>query len=419
MLLDRLPLERPHPYFAFGARARLARAHWAVAAKSPDAERETGAALHLAALQGARLYLAPARILRGVLEDERGFAAALGVSYRENPASLSMVAECVVANLGRLDRASQELVQDEAERRPVRWQEPLRLQLRDGDNDTRFAAAVILDKVGAVEDIPTLRLTSRNLRGISGAAALGRGLARRLAPLVFVEDQGRVQVHIGSELIHGSDIRRKVLALLCFLLSRPNSSATRDQVLDALWPDLGPEVAVNSLNQTIYFLRRVFEPAFSEDVTPGYVHHDSDVVWLDPELVTSRSMATRKSIRTAEHDPSPDNVQDLSATYRGRFALDFAYEDWAVAYRDSMHAAYLEIIERAVIADTATGAFDRAIGLARRAIEVDPEAEEIELSLLRLYRRTGAHAAAAEQYAHYAAVMRNDLGIEPPPLESL
>ncbi len=84
-----------------------------------------------------------------------------------------------------------------------------------------------------------------------------------------------------------------------------------------------------------------------------------------------------------------------------------------------MHAAYLEIIEKAVGSDTSSGAFDRAIRLARRAMEIDPEAEEIELSLLRLYRRTGAHAAAAEQYLHYASVLRNDLGIEPPPLESL
>ena len=84
-----------------------------------------------------------------------------------------------------------------------------------------------------------------------------------------------------------------------------------------------------------------------------------------------------------------------------------------------MHAAYLEIVEKAVIADTDSGSFDRAISLARRAIDLDPEAEEIELSLLKLYRRTGAHAAAAEQYAHYAAMLRNDLGIEPPPLEAL
>ena len=36
-----------------------------------------------------------------------------------------------------------------------------------------------------------------------------------------------------------------------------------------------------------------------------------------------------------------------------------------------------------------------------------------------LYKAAGAHAAAAEQYAHYAAVMRAELGVEPPPLESL
>ena len=33
-------------------------------------------------------------------------------------------------------------------------------------------------------------------------------------------------------------MRRKVLALLCFLLTKPAMSSTRDQVLDALWPDL-------------------------------------------------------------------------------------------------------------------------------------------------------------------------------------
>jgi DNA-binding SARP family transcriptional activator len=295
----------------------------------------------------------------------------------------------------------------------------LRFAVGHDDQKTRYAAAVILDLVGESEDITTLRRTARSLKSIPGAAHLGRGLARRLAPLVRVDDQGRVQIRIGSRVIRGSDVRRKVLALLCFLLSRQNASATGDQVLDALWPNVEPDVAVNSLNQTTYFLRRVFEPTFNEDVTPGYVHYASDLVWLDPELVTSSSLETRLAIRAAEVDPSPQNVARLSESYAGRFALDFAYEEWAVGYRDSMHAAYLEIIERAVIADTNTGAFDRAIGLARRAIEIDPEAEQIELALLKLYRRTGAHAAAAEQYEHYSAVLRNDLGIEPPPLESL
>ena len=41
------------------------------------------------------------------------------------------------------------------------------------------------------------------------------------------------------------------------------------------------------------------------------------------------------------------------------------------------------------------------------------------LPLLRLYRVSGAHSAAAEQYAHYATYMREELGVEPLALDAL
>ena len=66
-----------------------------------------------------------------------------------------------------------------------------------------------------------------------------------------------------------------------------------------------------------------------------------------------------------------------------------------------------------------TGHFDRGIRVARHVLDVDPTAENVELSLLRLYRASGAHNAAAEQYAHYATTLREQVGIEPPPLDSL
>ena len=71
-----------------------------------------------------------------------------------------------------------------------------------------------------------------------------------------------------------------------------------------------------------------------------------------------------------------------------------------------MHASYLEVIERAVIADTEAAPTIGRLASLDGPLETDPEAEQIELSLLRLYRRTGAHAAAAEQYAHYAPSLR-------------
>jgi two-component SAPR family response regulator len=124
-------------------------------------------------------------------------------------------------------------------------------------------------------------------------------------------------------------------------------------------------------------------------------------------------------IKRLPADPEPAEVEALVETYRGRFALDFEYEEWATPYRDWLHASFLEIVERAVSNDLESGHFDRGIRLAQRVLDVDSAAEHVEVSLLRLYRASGAHAAAAEQYGHYATVMRDQLGIEPPPLESL
>ena len=89
-----------------------------------------------------------------------------------------------------------------------------------------------------------------------------------------------------------------------------------------------------------------------------------------------------------------------------------------MGYRDTLHASFLEVVERAVWDDFSVGHHDRAIRTARHALEIEPSAENVEASLLKLYRVTGAHAAAAEQYAHYAGMLR-ELGVEPPPLESL
>jgi two-component SAPR family response regulator len=115
---------------------------------------------------------------------------------------------------------------------------------------------------------------------------------------------------------------------------------------------------------------------------------------------------------------SPDDVIELARQYVGRFALDFAYEEWSADYRDGLHAAYLRVMENAIQSDVAGGHVTRGLFLAQRAAEVDPDSEEIQAALVRLYRMTGAHAAAAEQYARYSDVMR-DLGLDVPPLDSV
>ena len=131
-------------------------------------------------------------------------------------------------------------------------------------------------------------------------------------------------------------------------------SAARDQVVDALWPDQDPGRGVELLNQTVYFLRRVFEPEYVEDLSPGYVRHEADLLWLDSELVQPESRPADTQSKTPVGRQAGTSIELVSRRYRGQFALDFEYEEWASGYRDNLHASYLEVIERAV-GDDRTG----------------------------------------------------------------
>jgi ATP/maltotriose-dependent transcriptional regulator MalT/DNA-binding SARP family transcriptional activator len=344
------------------------------------------------------------------------FIAALAPA---DAAYLSIQAELVLRRLAELESGTLEIVRCEAVARPERWRYAVRVLLvtdRRNPLETKRAAQ-ILELVGDEDDVLLLRAIGKTKHLKMPEA--GKTLVRRLAPKAYVDDLGRVSIRVGGRVVSGADIRRKVLSLLAYLLTRPQYTATREQVIDALWPEMEPEQGANSLNQTSYFLRQVFEPKTIDDLSAGYLNCRGDLIWLDKDLVSSRSSQCLQLITATRRDDSPELVTRLAEAYTGQFAADFMYDDWACAFRETLHAKYLDRIERSLHLDAQNGAFDRAISTAQLALSADPDADQIELCLLRLYRRTGAHAAAAEQYAHYATVMREQLGVEPPPLDSL
>jgi DNA-binding SARP family transcriptional activator len=362
----------------------------------------------LATRQGAGLQERIARMLVAICGPEAQMSAAVSDMYVRDPAILSALAEHVAGRLDELGAAAAEAVRAEACRRPERWRHALR-QVLDGSptSEKLIPAALLLEEIGDATDVMRLRGLARALRS-RRHAAIGRKLIRRVAAKVFVEDLGRVRIRVGDRAVHSRAVRRKVLALLAYLVARPDLSATSDQVIEALWPDADPDDAGNSLNQTVYFLRRLIEPAYREDTSPGFVHHRSDLIWLDSELVDSQSRRCGRLLRDFAATRDPALVEELSQQYTARFALDFEYEDWADAYRDALHTSFLEVVERQVRADVETGEFDRGIGLARAVLSVDPDAATVEGSLIRLYGLAGAHAAAAEQQEHYAGHADDD-----------
>jgi DNA-binding SARP family transcriptional activator len=325
----------------------------------------------------------------------------------------------MVLHLHKLSSDALDVVRHEAERRPERWRQAIRPVVTATRHPARMAAAQLLDRVGDRSDISLLRGIAKEPRQGGAGRQLGRGLARRLSSPVFVHDLGRIRISVSGSELNGGVVRRKVLSLLCYLLTRPQRTATREEVMDALWPDMDPDAAGNSLNQTIYFLRRVFEPDYDEETSPGYLRQESDLVLLDPDLVVSTSAQCAALITNIEKNPDPDLIAALSSTYEGRFAVDFAYEEWATDFREWLHVAYLQVMERAITRDVAAGKYQRSVGLARRVLALEPRLDSFGLSLVRLLKGSGAHSAAAEQYERYAGLLREDIGVDPPPFDAL
>jgi DNA-binding SARP family transcriptional activator len=73
-------------------------------------------------------------------------------------------------------------------------------------------------------------------------------------------------------------------------------------------------------------------------------------------------------------------------------------------------------MERAIEERLKRRSYNEAGRLARRVLEIDSTAEHIERQLIRAYERQGVPSAVREQYTHYANVMRNELGVDPPSL---
>ena len=102
---------------------------------------------------------------------------------------------------------------------------------------------------------------------------------------------------VGERVITLTETRRKAASLLLFLVTRPNLTAAREQVMEGLWPDQSPKSAVNSLHQTLFYLRRDIEPWYEDGFTADYVRMETDMVFLDFGTVPGRQCRIRPAGR--------------------------------------------------------------------------------------------------------------------------
>ncbi len=233
---------------------------------------------------------------------------------------------------------------------------------------------------------------------------------------VLVHDLGPLLLEVAGRTVEGAAIRPRSLALLIYLATRPRHSATRDEAIDALWPEADANAGLNSLNQAIYHLRRAIDPGYDAAPEGGaapYVRHEAEIVSMHPELVFFDSASLTARLDRIRIRPRTEEIVELLDDYRGPFGAELPFEPWVERYRGTIEVSLMTTIERAIQSAHAAGDYDRAINLAARATRIDSQSGELMESLALMLAEDGS-IVGARRAARRAVALFGEMEIAPP-----
>jgi LuxR family maltose regulon positive regulatory protein len=262
--------------------------------------------------------------------------------------------------------------------------------------------------------------TSAILRGVDGVDVheIRRSLVRRYAPRVHVRSFGSLAIHCGSWAGPSSVIgRRRIRLLIGLLVAHFDGGLTRDQTIDILWPDADPASAVNSLNQTVFQLRRLIEPDYREGESPQYVISNVDAVQLNTDLVIT-DLAEIRRLRgelasLSETTSRAELVHQMVDLVRGEFLADLKYEDWVGRAQLSVHSEVRSILLPIARGELMDDGDEWAFKAGCSLVALDPYDEDAHVAMIRHLSASGRRSQARTLASGFADRLRADLDEEP------
>jgi DNA-binding SARP family transcriptional activator len=188
----------------------------------------------------------------------------------------------------------------------------------------------------------------------------------------------------------------KPLALLIYLASSPEKTASREHLINLLWADADPERGLRTLRQTIFQIRQLL----GEDA----ITSSGRDLCLALKLAFDRDDFLRAVSR--------GDAESAIAIYKGAFLPDFGvpggaeFEHWTDRERDRLQSAYVRSAESVVRLRLDRGQYDAAIAEAKRLRDSDPSRESSWRLLLESLTSSGdrnAAVAEAEELERYLA----------------
>jgi DNA-binding SARP family transcriptional activator len=204
---------------------------------------------------------------------------------------------------------------------------------------------------------------------------------------------------------------RKAANLVKLLALSPSHRLHREQVMEALWPDLGTDAASNNLRGTVHTARDILEP--NRAANSRYLDLQEQQLTLCPHERLWVDIEAFEAAATARRAKDPAAYRPAVELYAGELLPEDRYEEWAEGRREELRRLYLALLVGLADRYEERGEHEAAVEALRRVTTVDPTQEEAHAGLIRLYALSDRRAHALAQYELLRKALSERLGTEP------
>ncbi len=250
-----------------------------------------------------------------------------------------------------------------------------------------------------------------NTHGPAGRAAerLRAALDKLPPPPLRILTLGGFQVFRGGIPVPAQAWQRRKTRQLLLYLALRRAPVARDELLDALWPDLSPDSAAMALNTTFSELRRILEPQLGRGAASHYLERDDETlalritqgVWCD---VWAFEQAVQGGVAA---------IPQALTLYRGDFLPEDPYLEWALHERERLRSLYLNTLMTWLDEQLAAQAWSEALLLTQHILAREPWLEEVWRVRMRCLNALGRRSEALHAYQECVRALRAELDAAP------
>ena len=226
---------------------------------------------------------------------------------------------------------------------------------------------------------------------------------------------GGFDIFVGGRLVPASAWRqRRAAAIVKLLALAPEYRLHREQLMEALWPDLALAAQSNNLRQMLHHARRQLEAAgLPKGLT---LAREGDLVVLaHPSLIWVDVHAFEQAVAHSWRALSPATAQSAIALYAGDLLPADLYEEWTEPRRTALRAGFLALLTRLGQLHIEHGDLLAAIAAFQRLVDVEPTQEAAHVTLMQLYAHIGDRQLALAQFDQLSVILGRELDAEPDP----